>query len=118
MEITGKVVDQQTGGALANVTIWEITPDGQSAEVIGYSDKSGSYDVNVYNAGSNVNFVLDGYTGTNIAASQALLSDQVLLQKEVGNSPKLSLSGVPSWLWLFLAAIGVYYIGNGKQKRK
>ena len=63
MEITGKVVDQATGKPLTNVTIWEIAPDGQSAEVVGFSGNDGSYDVNINNAGSDVNFVTDGYQG-------------------------------------------------------
>lgn len=118
MELTGKVVDQANGKPLNNVTIWEISPDGRTAEVLGYSDPSGNYDIVVSDAGSNINFVLDGYTGTNIAASQVAISDQVLLQKDTGIVAKLTLSGVPSWLWLFLAAIGVYYIAENPKRKK
>lgn len=117
MEVSGKVIDQANGQPLANVTIWEISSDGQSAEVVGFSDASGRYDVNINNAGSNINFVLDGYTGTNIPGSQVLLSDQVLLAKDGSITAKLTLSNVPPWVWLLLAAVGVYYIGNPKKRR-
>lgn len=118
MQLTGKVVDQATGAPLGGVTVWEIAPDGQSAEVLGYTDPAGNYDVALSSDASNINFVRDGYTGTNITAMQAAVSDQVLLQKESAITAKFSLSGVPSWLWLFLAAIGVYYIGTGKPQKK
>lgn len=118
MEITGTVVDQATGIVLANVTIWEILPDGQSAEVIGFTDNSGKYDVNVNNAGSDINFVQDGYQGTSIPASQALLSDQVLLAKDSSVTAKLTLSGLPSWIWLLLAGLGIYFITDGTKRRK
>jgi hypothetical protein len=117
MEITGTAVDQATGAALNNVTIWEILPDGQSAEVIGFTDSAGKYDVNVSNAGSDINFVLDGYQGTSIPASQALLSDQVLLQKSNTVTAKLSLSGFPAWVWLLLAGLGIYYITDGTKRK-
>lgn len=118
MDLSGKVVDQANGNPLGNVTIWEISPDGRNAEVLGYTDPSGGYDIQVGDAGSTINFVLDGYTGTNISAAQVSISDQVLLQKDSAITAKLTLSGVPSWLWLFLAAIGVYYLGVEKPKRK
>lgn len=118
MELTGKVVDQANGKPLGAVTIWEIYPDGQNAEVLGYSDPSGNFDVQLNDPDSNVNFVLDGYTGTNIAAAQVALSDQVLLAKDNGITAKFTLSGVPSWLWLFMAAIGIYYIGTGKPRKR
>jgi hypothetical protein len=115
MEITGTVVDQATGKPLANVTIWEIAPDGQSAEVVGFSGNDGSYDVNINNAGSDVNFVSDGYQGTSIPASQALLSDQVLLAADSSVTAKLTLSGIPAWVWVLLAGLGIYFIGEGKK---
>jgi len=117
MELRGKVVDQSNGNGLDSVTIWEISPDGQAAQVIGFSDYAGNYDVNVNNAGSNINFVQDGYLGVNIPASQALLSDQVLLQKEGSVSAKLTLSGFPKWVWYILAIVGVYYIADGNKKK-
>lgn len=117
MELTGKVVDQANGNGLANVTIWEISPDGQAAQVVGFSDNAGKYDVNINNAGSNLNFVQDGYLGVNIPASQALLSDQVLLQKDGSVSAKFTLSGLPAWVWYLLAAVGIYYIADGKKKK-
>jgi hypothetical protein len=117
MELTGTVVDQANGNTLANVTIWEIAPDGRSAEIIGYTDGSGKYDVFVNNAGSNINFVTDGYTGTNIPAGQALLSDQVLLVKDGTVQAKFTLSGMPAWVWVFLAGIAVFFIGDGKKRR-
>ena len=115
MEITGVVTDQATGKPLANVTIWEIQPDGQSAEVVGFSGNDGSYDVNINNAGSDVNFVIDGYQGTSIPASQALLSDQVLLAKDGSVTAKLTLSNIPAWVWVLLAALGIYFINDGKK---
>lgn len=118
MEITGSVADQSTGKTLANVTIWEISPDGQNANVIGFTNGSGAYDVNVENAGSDVNFVTDGYTGVSIPASQAALSDQVLLAPDGSVSAKLTLSGVPAWIWIVLAALGIYFIGDGKPKKR
>jgi hypothetical protein len=117
MELTGKVVDQSTGKPLANVTIWEIDPTGQNATVIGFSAADGSYDVNVGNPGSDVNFVIDGYTGTNIPASQALLSDQVLLPPDGSVTAKLTLSGVPAWVWLLLAGVGIWVLSDGKKKK-
>lgn len=115
MEITGKVLDQATGKPLAGVTIWEIMPDGQSAEVVGFSDASGNYDVNVNNAGSNINYVLDGYQGTNISGGAAQLTDAVLLQRDGSFTAKLTLSNVPPWVWLLLATVGIYYLGDKKK---
>jgi hypothetical protein len=115
MEVTGKVVDQANGNALVNVTIWEISPDGQNAEVIGFSGPDGKYDVNVRNAGSTINYVTDGYTGVSIPTSQALLSDQVLLAKDGSVTAKLSLSGFPAWLWLLVAGFGIYLITDRKK---
>lgn len=117
MEITGSVADQSTGKTLANVTIWEISPDGQNANVVGFTDGSGKYDVNVENPGSDVNFVIDGYTGISIPASQAALSDQVLLAPDGSVTAKLTLSGVPAWVWILLAALGIYFV-NGDKKLK
>ena len=117
MEISGSVADQSTGKTLANVTIWEISPDGQSAGVVGFTDASGKYDVDIQNTGSNVNFVVDGYTGVAIPASQAALSDQILLPPDGSVSAKLTLSGVPAWLWVLLAALGIYFVGDGKKKK-
>lgn len=117
MEITGQVVEQATGKPVAGVTIWEISPDGQNAEVVGFAGPDGKYDVNINNAGSMVNFVQDGYTGLAIPTSQALLSDQVLLQKDGSVSAKLTLSGVPAWVWMLLAGIGIFFISDGKNKR-
>ena len=117
MEIKGTVIDQGTGKPLANVTIWEIDPDGQAASVVGFSGGDGSYDVDIENPSSNVNFVSDGYTGTNIPASQAVLSDQVLLAKDGSVSAKLTLSGVPAWVWVILAAVGVWFVSDGKKKK-
>jgi hypothetical protein len=116
MEITGTVVDQATGNAIPNVTIWEIAPDGRSAEIVGYSDMSGKYDVFINNQGSTINYVTDGYTGLTLPASQVLLSDQVLLQKDGSVSAKLTLSGIPAWVWLVLAGLGIFFIGDGKRK--
>jgi hypothetical protein len=115
MELTGSVVDQANGNYIPNVTIWEIAPDGRSAEIIGYSDAAGKYDVFLNNANSNINYVVDGYTGLNIPAGQALLSDQVLLQKDGSVSAKLTLSGVPSWLWVLLAGIGIFFLSDNKK---
>ena len=117
MELTGTVVDQSTGKPLANVTIWEIDPDGQAASVIGFSAANGSYDVDVSDPNSNINFVTDGYTGTNIPAAQAVLSDQVLLAKDGSVTAKFTLSGVPSWVWVLLAGLGIWFVGDGKKKK-
>jgi hypothetical protein len=117
MELVGSVADQVTGKPLANVTIWEISPDGQNANVIGFTDPSGKYDVDVENAGSNVNYVVDGYTGVSIPASQAALSDQILLATDGSVSAKLTLSGVPAWVWVVLAFVGIYYVSDGKKKK-
>jgi hypothetical protein len=118
MEITGSVADQTTGKALVNVTIWEISPDGQNANVVGFSDTNGAYDVNVENPGSDVNFVIDGYTGVSIPASQAALSDQVLLAPDGSVYAKITLSGIPSWVWVLLAALGIYFVSDGKKLKK
>jgi hypothetical protein len=118
MEITGSVADQTTGKPLVNVTIWEISPDGQSAGVVGFTDGSGKYDVNISNPGSTVNYVIDGYTGTTIPASQAALSDQILLAPDGSVSATLSLSGIPAWVWVLLAALGIYFVGDGKKLKK
>jgi hypothetical protein len=117
MELTGTVVDQANGKPIANVTIWEIAPDGRSAEIIGYSDGAGKYDVYINSSASNINFVTDGYTGTNIPAGQALLSDQVLLAKDGALSAKFTLSGMPAWIWVLLAGIGIFFLGDGKRKK-
>jgi hypothetical protein len=117
MELTGKVVDQANGQPIAGVQIWEIDPTGQNAQAVGFSGVDGSYDVFINNAGSTVNFVIDGYTGTVIPASQAMLSDQVLLAKDGSVSAKLTLSGVPAWVWLLLAGIGIFYFDGHRKIR-
>jgi hypothetical protein len=114
MELTGTVVDQANGQSIPNVTIWEIAPDGRSAEIVGYSDASGKYDVFLNSSASNINFVTDGYTGLNIPAGQALLSDQVLLVKDGTLQAKFTLSGVPAWVWLLVAGVGIFLIGDKK----
>jgi|SRR6516164_247410 hypothetical protein len=116
MEITGTVVDQANGLPLQNVTIWEISPDGQNASVIGFTGAQGKFDVFASNAGSNLNFVTDGYTGVNIPVSQAILSDQVLLQKEGTVFSKFTLSSLPSWVWLLAAGLGFYLLTDKRKK--
>lgn len=114
MEITGVVVDQSNGQPLTNVTIWEISPDGQAAQVIGFTGTLGKFDVNVSNPGSTINFVTDGYTGIVIPASQAALSDQVLLQRE-GQTNKFALSSLPTWVWYLVAGLGLYLLTEKKK---
>jgi hypothetical protein len=117
MELTGSVADQSNGAPLVGVTVWEISPDGQSAFVVGITGAGGKYDVNIDNAGSNVNFALDGYTGLSIPASQALASDQVLLQKDGSLSATLKLSGVPSWVWVAVGFVVIFLVGDKKKKK-
>jgi hypothetical protein len=116
MEVSGKVVDQATGLPVKNATIWEFDPNGTEAWVLGYSLNDGSYKVQVENADSNLNFVADGYIGTNIPAMQAAGSDQTLLQRDNTITAKLTLSNIPAWVWVLLAAFGIYYIGDEKKK--
>jgi hypothetical protein len=115
MELTGTVANQANGQPIPNVTIWEISPDGQNATVIGFTGIAGTYDVNLNNAGSQVNFVKDGYQGVNIAGSQALLSDQILLAPDP--SIKLSLSGFPAWFWLLVGGFLIFVIPDKKRKK-
>jgi hypothetical protein len=117
MELTGTVVDQSTGLPIANVQIWEIDPDGQAASVIGYSDPKGNFDVQVTSASSSINFAQDGYTGVALPFAQAQNSDQVLLQPDGSVSAKITLSGIPSWVWVALAFVGIFFIGDGKKKK-
>lgn len=117
MELTGTVVNQANGQPIPNVTIWEISPDGQNATVIGFTGIAGTYDVNLNNAGSQVNFVKDGFQGVNIAGSQALLSDQVLLAPDGSITAKLSLSGFPAWFWLLVGGMLIFLVPD-KRKRK
>ena len=110
------ILDGDTGAKLPGVEIWEIAADGRSAFIIGSSDDAGNYDVNLEDGYSNVNYVTDGYTGLNITAAQAAGSDAVLLRKDVATVPaKLSLASIPAWVWVLLAAVGIYYVG---EKRK
>lgn len=118
MQLTGTVADQSNGKLLPNVTIWEISPDGQDAQVIGFTGLVGSYNVNLNNAGSTVNFVKDGYQGASFAGSQALLSDQVLLAPEGALTAKVSFTGIPTWLWVVVGGILIFLLPDGKKKRK
>lgn len=117
MELTGSVADQKTGKPLPNVTIWEIPADGQSAQVIGYTDYAGRYDVNTAVSDSTVNFAQDGYTSTAIPVLQASNSDQILLPPDGSIVATLKLSGVPSWLWLFVGGLVVLFIGDSKKRK-
>jgi hypothetical protein len=117
MEITGSIADQSTGAPIPNVTIWELMPDGQSANVVGASDSSGKYDVELDNPASNVNYAVDGYTALSIPATQAANSDQVLLAKDGSITATLKLSNVPAWLWLLAGVTVVWLIGDDKKKK-
>jgi hypothetical protein len=117
MQLSGTVVNQANGQPLANVTIWEISPDGQAAQVIGFSGSVGTYAVNLNNAGSTVNFVKDGYQGVTIPGSQALLSDQVLLAPDAAITAKISFAGLPSWVWFLVGGILIFSVSD-KKKRK
>jgi hypothetical protein len=118
MELKGSIADQGTGTPLANVTIWEIDNDGQAANVIGFSDSQGNYDVQVDDPTSTINYVVDGYTGTAIPYSQASSSDQILLAKDGSLTAKLTISNVPAWLWLLAGITFVWFIGDGKKTKK
>jgi hypothetical protein len=117
MTLTGKVFDSTNGKPLVNVTVWEIDNDGQAANVIGFTDGAGSYSVAVDSSDSNINFVTDGYTGVSIPATQAQASDAVLLVPDGSVTAKLTLSGIPSWVWVVLAFAGIFFLDNGKKKK-
>ena len=112
MELKGMVMDQQTGNPLPGVTVWEISADGRSANVLGYSDKSGNYDVMLSDPQSDVNFILDGYTGTNIQGTQAQTIDAVLLSPLPVPATKNKLSAIPAWAWWIVAGAGIYYLSK------
>jgi hypothetical protein len=117
MELKGKVFDQGTGAPLSGVTIWEIPPDGRSANVLGYSLPDGSFTIDVENSASTINFVTDQYLGLQIPAGQVAASDAVLLQKDGSITAKLTLSGLPAWLWVVAAFGFIFFIGDNKKRR-
>jgi hypothetical protein len=116
MEIKGSVADQANGSPIVGAQIWEILPDGRSAEVVGVTGVGGKYDVEISDPGSTVNFVIDGYTATAIPATQAAGSDQVLLAKDGSLQAKLTLSGVPAWLWMLAGVAFIFLIGDKKKR--
>lgn len=118
MNLTGIVVNQNTGAPLPNAQVWEISPDGQNAVIIGTTDYKGGYNVNTASDQSTVNFALDGYTSTAIPVLQAAGSDQVLLPPDGSIIATLKLSGIPSWLWVLVGGVFIFLIGDGTKKKK
>jgi hypothetical protein len=41
----------------------------------------------------------------------------VLLAKDGALSAKFTLSGMPAWIWVLLAGIGIFFLGDGKRKK-
>lgn len=117
MNLTGSVADQSNGTPIKNATIWEVSQDGQSANVVGFTDPAGKFSVDIDSTNSTINFVQDGYTGVTIPAIQALASDQILLAPDGSFSAKVTLQNVPSWLWVLVGATVIFLIGDGKKKK-
>lgn len=112
MDVSGLIADRITGKPLAGVTIWSYSNDGQTANVIGYSDSDGNFEIPVN--GLTVAFEKDGYTGLQTPDDMINEGGTITLTQSM---TAMVAKNFPPWLIEVLIVIGIY-LATTKGKRK
>jgi hypothetical protein len=107
----GKVVNSETGMALPGVTVWQMSADGTSANILGYTDSGGSFSVQP-DPGYNLMFSQDGYDAANVPGLTGS-ANTVQLDPEGAVTVTIKKS---SWVLIVGALLGLYLM-NTKGKR-
>lgn len=111
MNVSALVADRVTGKAIPGVTVWGYAPDGQSAEVLGYTDSDGNFEIPVN--GITIAFEKDGYTGLQIPDDMITEGGTITLSQSVSSIVGNSL---PAWVWEVIVLIGFVFLASKKKR--
>jgi hypothetical protein len=108
---SGKVVSSETNIPLPGVTVWQMSPDGTSAEILGYAGPDGSFDVSP-DPGFSLMFALDGYDSVNRPGLNGP-GNIVAMDPDTAVTVTIKKN---SWLLIVAALLGLFMLDTKKKR--